>query len=184
MIKSLIHAMCLMHDLTMKVGRRLLILLTKPRFADYLRSVLLNPFDSFHHGRIRIGSDIFRGSGAVFHASKSGIQMGSKVMFGRQVMIRGGDHNTAEVGRFMFDVREQLPENDQLVVIEDDVWVGARTALLKGVTIGAKSVIAVGSLVTRSIRAYSIAAGVPARVVKARFSGGDLDRHKPILGTR
>lgn len=182
MISSINRAVCLIHDLAVKVVRRLLILLTKPRFAGCGINVVLNPLVSFHHGRIQIGSEVFIGSGAVFHASVSGIQIGSKVVFGPQVMIMGGNHNTAQAGRFMYDVKAKLPENDRLVVIEDDFWVGARNTTFKGVTIGTGSVIGAGSVVIRRIPAYSIAAGVPARLVKARFADTDLDRHKSMLG--
>lgn len=52
------------------------------------------------------------------------------------------------------------------VVIEDDVWLGANVIVLKGVTIGARSIIGAGSVVTKSIPADCIAAGNPARIIK------------------
>lgn len=52
------------------------------------------------------------------------------------------------------------------VVIEDDVWIGAHCIILKGVTIGARSVIGAGSVVTKSIPADCVAAGNPCRVIK------------------
>lgn len=53
------------------------------------------------------------------------------------------------------------------VVIEDDVWVGAHCIILKGVTIGARSIIGAGSVVTKSIPADCVAAGNPCRVIKS-----------------
>jgi acetyltransferase-like isoleucine patch superfamily enzyme len=53
------------------------------------------------------------------------------------------------------------------VLIEDDVWLGINVTVLKGVTIGARTVVAAGSIVTRSLPADVIAAGQPARVVRA-----------------
>lgn len=53
------------------------------------------------------------------------------------------------------------------VVIEDDVWIGAHCIILKGVTIGARSVIGAGSVVTKSIHADCVAAGNPCRVIKS-----------------
>ena len=52
------------------------------------------------------------------------------------------------------------------VVIEDDVWGGAHCIILKGVTIGARSIIGAGSVVTKSIPADCVAAGNPCRVIK------------------
>ena len=52
------------------------------------------------------------------------------------------------------------------IVIEDDVWIGANCIILKGVTIGARSVIGAGSVVTKSIPADCIAAGNPCRVIR------------------
>ena len=54
------------------------------------------------------------------------------------------------------------------VVIEDDVWIGANCTILMGVTIGAHSIIGANSVVTKSIPPYSIAVGVPAKVIKSR----------------
>ena len=52
------------------------------------------------------------------------------------------------------------------ITIEDDVWVGTNCIILKGVTIGARTVIGAGSVVTKSIPADSIAAGNPCKVIR------------------
>lgn len=52
------------------------------------------------------------------------------------------------------------------IYIEDDVWITTRVTILKGVRIGKGSVVAAGSIVTKDIPPYSVAAGTPARVVK------------------
>lgn len=54
------------------------------------------------------------------------------------------------------------------MVIEDDVWMGARCMVMPGVTIGRGSIIAAGAVVTKDIPPYSVAAGVPAKVVRSR----------------
>ena len=53
------------------------------------------------------------------------------------------------------------------IVIEDDVWVGAHSIILKGVTIGARSIIGAGSVVTKNIPADCVAAGNPCKVIKS-----------------
>ncbi len=54
------------------------------------------------------------------------------------------------------------------IKIEDDVWLGVGSAILDGVTIGKGSVIGAGAVVTKDIPPYSIAVGVPAKVIKKR----------------
>lgn len=55
-------------------------------------------------------------------------------------------------------------------MIEDDVWISYGANVLTGLTIGRGRVITAGSIVTRDIPPYSIAAGVPAKVIGKRFS--------------
>ena len=180
-MKALLDLIARLLGIGWKVLRRVLVSCMRPWFARCGRKVLFHPFDSFDYASIKIGSDVFIGKGAIFLAELSHITIGSKVMFGPRVMILGGDHNIAEIGHFMFDVKDKRPGNDVPVVIEDDVWIGARAIILKGVTIGRGSVIAAGSIVTKSIPPYSIVAGVPARVIKPRFGPEDMQRHRQAL---
>ncbi|HTB80539.1 MAG TPA: DapH/DapD/GlmU-related protein [Opitutaceae bacterium] len=66
------------------------------------------------------------------------------------------------------ETRRRSPgfERDADVSIGENVWVGARSIILKGVTIGDNAVIGAGSLVTRSVPPNTLAVGNPARVVK------------------
>jgi maltose O-acetyltransferase len=54
------------------------------------------------------------------------------------------------------------------VIIEDDVWIGARSVILPGIKIRTGSIIAVGNVVTKDVEPFSIVAGVPAKLVKKR----------------
>lgn len=54
------------------------------------------------------------------------------------------------------------------VTIEDDVWISSRVTIIAGVRIGRGSVIGAGAVVTRDVPAWSVAVGVPARVIKSR----------------
>lgn len=62
----------------------------------------------------------------------------------------------------------------QPIIIEDDVWLGARVIILPGVRVGTGSVIGAGSVVTRDVVPYSIAAGNPARVIRSRRTEAQL----------
>jgi len=160
--------------------RRFLRIVLRPLFAECGHNVRFNPFDRFSYGTIRIGNDVFINTGACFSA-KEGITIGSKVMFGPNVTIRGGNHNTSVLGRFMADIHEKRPEDDLPVVIEHDVWVGAGAIILKGVTIGRGSIVAAGAVVTKNVKPYSIVAGVPASLIRYRWSTDEIVEHEKVL---
>ena len=80
------------------------------KFKYIGKNVIFNPFDSFSYNTIEIHNDVFIGKGATFTAANSGIQIKSKVMFGPNVTIMGGDHNTSVIGKYMFDIKEKKTE--------------------------------------------------------------------------
>lgn len=155
----------------------------RPLFRRCGRNVRFDPRGVYSFGNIEIGSDVFIGRGAMLSSEKS-IRIGNKVMIGPGLAIMGGDHNFAVPGRCMFDVHEKRETDDRDVVIEDDVWIGARVTILKGVTLGTGSVVAAGSVVTRDVAPYTIAGGVPARLLRARFTPEQLSEHLRLLAGR
>lgn len=52
------------------------------------------------------------------------------------------------------------------IIIEDEVWIGAGSIITQGVTIGRGSVVAAGAVVTKSVEAYVLVGGVPAKVLR------------------
>lgn len=97
-----------------------------------------------------------------------GVVIGDNVKIGACVLITDTDAHPMD-----YMARRTTNEGTKSapIVIEDDVWIGAHTIILKGVTIGARSVIGAGSVVTRSIPADSVAAGNPCRVIKSSSFG-------------
>jgi maltose O-acetyltransferase len=93
------------------------------------------------------------------------VSIGANVMMGPEVLIFTNNHCFERTDVPMIDqgLSEVLP-----VKIEDDVWIGARVIILPGVTIGSGSIIGAGSIVTKSVPPFSIAAGNPAKVIKIR----------------
>jgi maltose O-acetyltransferase len=152
-----------------------------PLFRGHGRNIWFDPDGFYSFDNIILGSDITLGYRPVIMASESVIRIGSKVMFGPHVTVVGGNHNTAEIGRFMYDVKEKRPEDDKGVLIEDDVWVGANAVILHGVTIGRGSIVGAGSVVTKSVPPYAIVAGSPAKVIKFRWDVDTLVRHEGML---
>lgn len=92
------------------------------------------------------------------------IRIGNDVMLGPGVRLFSENHEFNEPRQTIKSqgvVREFL-------TIGDDTWVGSGATIMAGVTIGSGSVIAAGSVVTRDIPANSVAAGVPAKVLRSR----------------
>ena len=94
---------------------------------------------------------------------KSKIKIGEHTGLGPGTMIFSSNHE------FQPGIPYHLqPWKEADVVIGSDVLVGAGSVIVAGVTIGSCSVVAAGSVVTRDIPPGSVAAGIPAKVIKAR----------------
>jgi acetyltransferase-like isoleucine patch superfamily enzyme len=130
---------------------------------------------------IYIGNDVSLGNGGHFSAINTYIRIGDKVMFAPQVGIIAGDHNTSVLGVYMKDVQEKRPDDDQPVIIENDVWIGFRAIILKGVTVGRGSIVAAGAVVTRDVPRYSVVGGVPAKILHMRWSGREIIEHERMV---
>lgn len=93
------------------------------------------------------------------------IIIGDYVMMGPECVIYTSSHTHS---RTDIPMQKQGMSEPQNVVIGDDVWIGRRVSIMPGVTIGKGCIIGTGAVVTKSIPDYSVAVGVPARVVKNR----------------
>lgn len=91
------------------------------------------------------------------------LTIGDNVKIGGNVLITDTDAHPMD-----YMARRTTGEGTKSapIVIEDDAWVGAHCVILKGVTIGARSVIGAGSIVTRSIPADCVAAGNPCKIIR------------------
>jgi|SRR5688572_21733419 acetyltransferase-like isoleucine patch superfamily enzyme len=114
---------------------------------------------------IRIGDDVTVNGNVRLIADRGGrIEIGSQVMIGPNVVLRPTDHGFARSDMPM-KVQESTAGE---IVVGSDVWIAANVVILRGACIGSHSVIGAGSVVTGEIPEWSIAAGVPARVIRRR----------------
>ena len=132
-----------------------------------LQDAILTAWESEEYNTplITIGDNTNIGEHSHITAVKS-ITIGNNVLTGRYVFISDNSH-----GQFKTDQLDTNPLQRPLyvkgpVVIEDNVWICERCCILSGVTIGRGSIIAANAVVTHDVPPYSIAAGVPAKVIK------------------
>jgi acetyltransferase-like isoleucine patch superfamily enzyme len=104
---------------------------------------------------ITVGDGTYFNRGTEVVAAAS-VAIGRDCAIGRDVIIMDSDQHALPGESFV----------PRPVVIEDRVWIGARSIVLKGVTVGHDTVIGAGSIVTRDVPPFSIAVGQPARVLR------------------
>jgi maltose O-acetyltransferase len=97
-------------------------------------------------------------------AGNSGVLIGDRVMIASHTAITTLTHDYQAINmRF-------APAMDKPIRIGDDVWIGTHAVILPGVNIGKGAVIGAGSIVTKDVPENAIVAGIPARIVKYRFT--------------
>ena len=96
--------------------------------------------------------------------------IGDHTIMGPQVAIWTGNHGISRTDIPMM-YQESTPEEP--VWIGNDVWIGSRSIILKGVHIGDHAVIGAGSVVTKNVPAWAIVAGNPAKIIRYRNGKND-----------
>ncbi len=167
---------------------KIIIFWPTTKLGNWLRNKYYNPqFSSF-------GKRPFYESGVRFGAPEL-IEMGNNCIFGRNVNINAGGCKGIYIGndvaiadgtylrsanhsffRLDIPIKDQghtaieLKYKERLysIIIEDDVWVGARAIILSGAWIGKGSIISAGAVVSSVIPPYSIVVGNPGRVIANR----------------
>ncbi len=112
---------------------------------------------AWKNAHLEIGSGTFLNYGASLSAHRQ-VTIGSNCLIGNYVTIMDNDYH---------DLKEHdRPGRSEAIHIGDNVWIGIRAVILKGVTLGDGCVVGAGSVVTSDIPANALAFGVPARVVR------------------
>ena len=130
------------------------------------KGVRLSPTASFRNPeRISIGARSHIGERSSLWAGDSTgrITLGDDCLLGPDVYITASDYGM-EAGTPVM----RQPKRERDVTIGNDVWLGAKVTIVAGVTIGDGCIVGAGSVVTRSLSPGTIAAGVPAKPIKAR----------------
>jgi acetyltransferase-like isoleucine patch superfamily enzyme len=114
------------------------------------------PLTIYQPEQLRLGDQVEIGEYVHIRAA-AGLTIGSRVLIATHAVLTTRGHPRALP---RFGVVEDAP-----IAIGDDVWIGAGAIVLPGVTIGSGAIVAAGAVVTRSVEAMTIVAGVPAVVI-------------------
>jgi acetyltransferase-like isoleucine patch superfamily enzyme len=112
--------------------------------------------------RVRIGAGTFLNLGVMVAAMEL-VEIGSHCMFANGCLITDADHRFDDPNR---PVPWQGFTTKGPTRVGDNVWCGAHVVITSGVTVGERSVIGANSVVTEAIPPFSVAAGVPAKVLR------------------
>ncbi len=162
-------------------ARTWLALLGKGRFLTHGRELHIGAGSHLaapHH--LRIGNGVYIGKDVYISANAT---IGDYCLIANRVAFVGrDDHDYRRIGvpihfaPWIGDPDFPVELRDREVHIEADVWIGFGSILLTGTRIGRGAIVAAGSVVTKDIPPYAIAAGVPAQVIGARFASDDERR--------
>jgi len=120
---------------------------------------------------VEVGKKTTINMGLFIHSMKKMVFIGSNCALAANIsLIPESNPNLSELKDLSIIKEHYIKEGN--IIIEDHCWIGAGVIIFPGVTIGHHSVIGAGTIVTRSMPAYSIVKGQPGKVVKTiNFSG-------------
>jgi len=128
----------------------------------------------FGAGTLSLGHHSFVGPGSRLWATQR-VQIGANVLISHLVDIHDSNSHSTDWRSRREELVARFERGDHSVpagvrtaqvTIEDDVWIGLKSSILKGVTIGRGAVVAAGSVVTRNVPPFTLVAGNPAQVIK------------------
>jgi len=96
----------------------------------------------------------------------NGIHIGNNVLTGKKVLITDNSHGEALLKYLDIEPLKRILYSKGPVIIGDNTWIGEKVSILPGVQIGRGCIIAANSVVTKNIPSFSVAAGMPAIVIK------------------
>lgn len=123
--------------------------------------------------KVSIGHDVLLNIGTKI-GGQNKVKIGNFVRISYNVNIISEDHEYRD---------PKLPIIKQgykggPIIIEDDVWIGANAVILPNIRIGKGAIVGANAVVTKDVASYSIVGGVPAKLIKYRFSKSIRDRLK------
>jgi acetyltransferase-like isoleucine patch superfamily enzyme len=138
--------------------------------------------EAFLSGEVIIGAhSSLWGPGVDIYSLLNPVRIGKFCSIARYVSIQEYNHKTDHLSTYFIhqNIFGESMKNDVTskgsITIGHDVWIGAQSVILSGVTIGSGSIIAANSVVNTDVPPYSIVAGTPAKVIRKRFDPKIID---------
>lgn len=131
---------------------------------------------------VKVGRESYGELNIITFSNKTKLHIGQFVSIAQEVVfILDAEHYIDHISTFPFKVKYLETEAEESfgksdIFVEDDVWIGYRSTIMSGVRIGKGAVIAAGSVVTKDVPPYAIVGGVPAKIIKYRFSRDICER--------
>lgn len=125
---------------------------------DQYRDVKFQP-------KITIGNNVSIGEDCHISAINN-VEIGDSVLFGKKVTISDNSHGKSELNSLQLPPKDREMHSNGPVIIEEGVWIGDKVSILANVRIGKNSIIGANAVVTKDIPENTIAAGIPAIVIK------------------
>lgn len=114
-------------------------------------------------GVIYFGDNFFANYGCFFSSDNAKIIIGNNCLIGPDVVLINTNHGTNK--NKLIRLQKNISAD---IIIGNDVWIGAKSVILPGVTIGDGAVVAAGSIVNKDVAPYTIVGGVPVKLLKER----------------
>ena len=159
------------------IGRKIKTMLFQMKWKKkYGKQNGIIPQRVFPFDVVQVGRNSYGELNLVSFNWNSHLYIGNYVSIAEDVtFLLDADHYVDHISTYPFKAKLLPPYDNEAVskgdlVIGDDVWIGYGSTILSGVHIGQGAIVAAGALVTKDVPPYAIVGGVPAKMIKFRFS--------------
>lgn len=157
----------------------------KPSYPHVHASVRV-PYDAivYKSDNLYLGERVSLGAKAVIMNPNAKFIMKKWSFTARELLVLDGNHMSV-VGMPMIDITDAVKAKldtehkyNKDIIVEEDVWIGARVTLCAGCHVGRGAIIAAGAVVTKEVPPYSVFGGVPAHFIKFKWTISEIIKHE------
>lgn len=169
----------------MRIPGKIKLLLLKMAWKRRNKHNNTNIENIFDINCVSVGNATYGNIFVLAHGDDYKVKIGNYCSIGPQVaFILQSNHDYKCFTTFPFKSIYGLAANEAKgkgdICVEDDVWIGMRTIVLSGITIGQGAVIGAGTILTKDVPPYAIVAGNPGKVIGYRFEDSIIDKLKEL----